>query len=749
MTLLPRKTGNDPLTQITSLNIASRQNKLLIAGVLLLLYSSCEQKPATSQRGIQQIPSVNIASPSTPARSDTLEFLRLQAEEGLMDAQYIYAYHLMIHQEQPSDLVLAQDWFTKSAQQGHIEACYRLGNLLALGTVDGNPNISAATHWLLKAANDGHSGAQYLLGQYCIHGEGVVQNPEKALEWLRLAAEQNHPSAQYLLARMFETGQGTPPNLHSAFQWYEKAAKAGHPAAQYKTAEMTHNGMGTVPNPEVAQKWYAQAHAFGLPIPSKENAVPPRPVHSSPPPASISVDTYAYSEAGPQGPEGSQPKIGSRDIPPEPFEESKADEATSPNVAQSPVPQKRIKKIIPEEGPDAKEEKVFLEQTQPSVEFQSEIQKKENSPAELEYKIAENYASGGALPADPAKAKLFYEHSADQGHPQALHKLAMGHLNPPASGTPDVKKAIHYLEQAASKGYPPSQHQLAEIHYTGMLGEPNYSQAFLWYRLAANNENPDAQYRLGNMYYEGEGVEQNLENAKKWLHLAASHNNQPAVNLLHVIHEAAQKAQQTDTSSATTEISDSNQPAKPAKEALEIPVEPSLAVPVQPASPATTQLTPQDWMEKGLRLYNSQNQPTAESYREAYQCFVRAANGKIGDAWYYIGRMYDYGEGLTANPEKAYQSYLVAAREGNARAQYSLGFMYETGYGCQKLPTEAYVWYAIAAGNGLSNARQTQLGLENKMTSTELEFARNRLRTLQGYLNNYIEQKSVRHLPFE
>ncbi|MEL0011511.1 MAG: tetratricopeptide repeat protein, partial [Bacteroidota bacterium] len=141
--------------------------------------------------------------------------------------------------------------------------------------------------------------------------------------------------------------------------------------------------------------------------------------------------------------------------------------------------------------------------------------------------------------------------------------------------------------------------------------------------------------------------------------------------------------------------------------------------------------------------------PSTESYRESYQCFVNATHGQIGDAWYYIGRMYDYGEGMKANPVKAFQCYLVAARDGNSRAQYSLGFMYETGYGCKKLPTEAYVWYAIAAQNGLTNARQTQLGLEKKLSSTEIQFAQNRLRTLQAYLQSYKEERPNRHIPFE
>lgn len=728
------------MTQKSSLNDILGTFTLVALGALLLLSTACEQQPDNQQKDITELPSVNIAAPQASTGSQTLEFLRLQAEEGLRDAQYKYAYHLMISQESPSELVLAQDWFTKAAQQGHIEACYRLGNLLAQGAVDGIQNISAATHWLLRAANDGHSGAQYLLGKYCVHGAGVIQDPEKALEWLRLSAEQNHPSAQFLLARLYETGQGTPPDLQLAFKWYEQAAQAGHPAAQYKTAEMVEAGLGTAPNPAVARTWYAQAYSLGLSVQSKENSPP------SSAPINVSSNTISFSEAGPQGPEGTQPRIGSRDASPEHSSVVHVQEISKPSQTKpaqnKPLP-KPLKRNPPETTESSKEDKIFIPPTQPSLDFQSEKIKKENSPAELEYKIAENYANGGRLPADPTKAKVFYEHSADQGHPQALHKLALDHLNPPASEIPNVIKAITFLEQAASKGHPPSQHQLAEIYYTGMLGEPNYHQAFLWYRLAANNNNSDAQFRLGNMYHYGEGVEANSESAKKWLHLAASQNNQPALNLLQVIHQAEQQNQSDHSPTRTT--------ADPLPQTTTVNtlVDEPADVSFQPPETAIQKLSPHEWMEKGLRIYNSQNQPSTESYRESYQCFVNATHGQIGDAWYYIGRMYDYGEGMKANPVKAFQCYLVAARDGNSRAQYSLGFMYETGYGCKKLPTEAYVWYAIAAQNGLTNARQTQLGLEKKLSSTEIQFAQNRLRTLQAYLQSYKEERPNRHIPFE
>ena len=58
-----------------------------------------------------------------------MAFIKLQAEEGIRDAQYKYAYHLATGLGVSKDYVKARIWYTKAAAQGHIEAQFRLAQL--------------------------------------------------------------------------------------------------------------------------------------------------------------------------------------------------------------------------------------------------------------------------------------------------------------------------------------------------------------------------------------------------------------------------------------------------------------------------------------------------------------------------------------------------------------------------------------------------------------------------------------------
>ena len=85
-------------------------------------------------------------------------------------------------------------WYTKAAQQGHVEAQYRLGTVYRFG-----------------------------------YGEEVVQTDfKKAVYWITKASEQGHIEAQYNLGLMYEYGEEAPRDYIQAFFWYTKAVEKGH-----------------------------------------------------------------------------------------------------------------------------------------------------------------------------------------------------------------------------------------------------------------------------------------------------------------------------------------------------------------------------------------------------------------------------------------------------------------------------------------------------------------------------------------
>ena len=69
-------------------------------------------------------------------------------------------------------------------------------------------------------------------------------------------------------------------------------------------------------------------------------------------------------------------------------------------------------------------------------------------------------------------------------------------------------------------------------------------------------------------------------------------------------------------------------------------------------------------------------------------------------AQFLMGRMYEYGLGVTMDDKKAVEWYTKAAEQGYASCQYNLGTMYEYGDGVTMDKAKAVEWYTKAAEQG-------------------------------------------------
>ena len=91
---------------------------------------------------------------------------------------------------------------------------------------------------------------------------------------------------------------------------------------------------------------------------------------------------------------------------------------------------------------------------------------------------------------------------------------------------------------------------------------------------------------------------------------------------------------------------------------------------------------------------------------------LRKLLAEQGDAsaQYYLGNMYNDGQGVPEDDKEAVKWYRLAAEQGDANAQYNLGFMYDEGYGVPEDDKQAAKWYRLAAEQGLVIA-QYNLGI--------------------------------------
>lgn len=122
--------------------------------------------------------------------------------------------------------------------------------------------------------------------------------------------------------------------------------------------------------------------------------------------------------------------------------------------------------------------------------------------------------------------------------------------------------------------------------------------------------------------------------------------------------------------------------------------------------------------ETGIYAYGMGN------YEDAAREFSVLAHRGDTHAEYYLGLLYEEGQGLEQDFQLARQWYLKAAGKADVDAAFALGRLYSKGLGvAQDLP-EAYMWFARAARGGHYLGQQEQDKCAALMSAQQLEQAR-------------------------
>ena len=82
---------------------------------------------------------------------------------------------------------------------------------------------------------------------------------------------------------------------------------------------------------------------------------------------------------------------------------------------------------------------------------------------------------------------------------------------------------------------------------------------------------------------------------------------------------------------------------------------------------------------------------------------------------FYLGTMYENGQGVAKDETEAVKWYRKAAEQGNADAQYSLGLMYKIGRGVVENEGEAQVWYRKALNQYREVAEQGNAEVQTRV----------------------------------
>jgi hypothetical protein len=164
---------------------------IIVAGATLLLMSACgsSRPPSAAQDRSTQFA-------AQPARAVVpIQRLRMQAEQGNIEAQFALAQAYDHGRDVPKDKAEAVRWYRLAALQGDMFAQNALGDNYWEG-MGVQKDDRESVRWWRFAAGKGFSPAQHSLGKILSGGgQGVRPDKVQAYMWLALSAAQGDHEA--------------------------------------------------------------------------------------------------------------------------------------------------------------------------------------------------------------------------------------------------------------------------------------------------------------------------------------------------------------------------------------------------------------------------------------------------------------------------------------------------------------------------------------------------------------------------
>lgn len=173
----------------------------------------------------------------------SFEELLEMAEQGHATAQLKIGGKYFAGEEIEHDLIKAEKWYLKAAEQDHSSAQNALSFLYRHGGMhmDGRgvkKDAKKALELQVKSADQGNSFALNGLAWRYMVGDSVEQDMDKVLELFASAVEKGDVMAAHTLAGMYFEGQQIPKDNKKAIFWYEKAVEMGDKYAQQRINEI-------------------------------------------------------------------------------------------------------------------------------------------------------------------------------------------------------------------------------------------------------------------------------------------------------------------------------------------------------------------------------------------------------------------------------------------------------------------------------------------------------------------------------
>lgn len=606
---------------------------------------------------------------------------------GDASARYELAKRYFYGQDVKRDCETARMWFGLAAESGHILAKYQLGKMYLYGIgIDRDLELgkefcleaySDITYELqektgaeirddicapgMEVGNSYYAYLEYLVGRMELAGEGVKQNDKNALLWFRASALHGHVHSEYMLAKMYYDGRGTVQDYTEALRLYREAADQMDKYACYATGRMYLRGIGRPQNEKAAAAYFTKA--------SRENV----------PYADFALAQLCETGTGVSKDEAAAHILYQKALDefteqekqqPDAFTEYRIAEMYLLGKGTEADPEKSaewFQKTVESGNPQAAYELAGLYEAGNGVAHDAEkshelyqialkgflASEQENPNAGQEYRIAGMYEQGLGAEVDIQSAAKWYTVAAENGHGHAAYRLGKLYLNG-TSVRKDECAALKWFKKAAELQDKYAYYTLGRMYYNGTGTEKDFAQAAQWFQKASEQNIPYADYPLAGMYESGTGVPSDGEKATALYQKALKEFTE---------QEKQQPDAFTEYRIAEMYLFGKGTEADPAKS-------------VEWFQKAVESGNPQAAYELAQLIHSGNGVPqddkqAAKLYAKALAAFLSTEQDhRDSSLEYRIGKMFEYGLGTRADPEKAASWYKLAADSGNGSAQY-------------------------------------------------------------------------------
>jgi TPR repeat protein len=451
----------------------------------------------------------------------SFKWVSLFAEQGSMEAQFrlgdLYALGYGTLKSVPD----AYQCYTKAAIQGYKKALIRIHNLYQDDTrirCRGQIN-SEEKEWVdrdFKWRNRIRELNEYRLEQKESILNNVISYYTEQFKHYQ-SSNQDDPTVQLNIAFLYQHGYGVKKCIRWAFEYYTKAAEQGNVEAQYNLGNLYQKHPKMKFNYRHAFKWYTASVQGGSIAAQKSLAY----FYLKGLATDIDYHTALlwYTRAAESGDTESQVILGKlyrkgdyikQDLPMAVKWYLRAAQQGSV-IAQNCLSQLHQQGMLNDIELDQDMTEYFRIDSMEKrlcTKLSMDIIKSDDS---LELNQLEELAKRALI---------------GDGH--AMYKVGLKYFHGDKCFTQDQDTGIKWIKNAANTSHKGAQSMIAEIYKKSDSTEQNYYKAALWYKRLAKQKDAIAQCNVGVMYKDGLGVRKDPLEASKWFIWAADQGDSNA-----------------------------------------------------------------------------------------------------------------------------------------------------------------------------------------------------------------------------